>query len=215
VALTRHAADIGAAAVLLLPPIYYKKVSDDGLFAFVASVIERAGGRVPRIMLYHIPAMAGVGWSIDLVGRLRDAFPDIIAGMKDSSGDYEHTKSMVKAFPKLAIFPGAEIYLTKIMADGAIGCISATANVNAAGIRDLFDNWNAPDAAKRQENANAIRRAVEGRVTIPAAKAILAARYGEPSWANVRPPLMRLSEATRAELFADPPVVSLLEPARA
>lgn len=215
VTLTRHAAEVGAAAVLLLPPFYYKKVSDDGLFGFVASVIERAGGKVPRIMLYHIPAMAGVGWSIDLVARLRDAFPEVIAGMKDSSGDYEHTRLMVKAFPQLAIFPGAEVYLTKIMADGAVGCISATANVNAAGIRDLFDNWNAPDAARRQEKANAIRKAVESRVTIPAAKAILAVRYGEPSWLNVRSPLVPLSETTRKELLADPAVASLMEPVAA
>jgi 4-hydroxy-tetrahydrodipicolinate synthase len=212
VTLTRHAGEIGAAAVLLLPPFYYKKVSDDGLFAFVASVIERVGSRVPRIMLYHIPAMAGVGWSIDLIARLCDAFPKIIAGMKDSTGDYEHTRSIVKTFPDLAIFPGAEIYLTKIMADGAVGCISATANVNAAGIRDLFDHWNSPDAGKRQEKANAIRKAVESRVTIPAAKAILAARYRDATWLNVRPPLMRLSEQAIADLAADPSIASLVEP---
>ena len=81
--LTRHAGKVGAAGVLLLPPFYYKSVSNDGLFAFVAQVIEKAGPNVPRIMLYHIPQVAAVGWSLELVGRLRDAFPKVIAGMKD------------------------------------------------------------------------------------------------------------------------------------
>ena len=193
VALTRHAGEIGAAAVLLLPPFYYKKVSDDGLFAFVAALIERCGAQVPPVMLYHIPQMAGIGWSVDLVGRLRDAFPDIIVGMKDLSGDFDHTRGMIESFPGFTVFPGAEVYLLKALKLGAAGCISASANVNAAGIRALLDRWQEPGADALQAGLNEVRKAVESRIMIPSLKAILAERYRDPSWRAVRPPLMPLA----------------------
>jgi 4-hydroxy-tetrahydrodipicolinate synthase len=210
VELTRRAGDLGCAGVLLLPPFYYKGVSDDGLFRFVATVIERVGGKAPRIMLYHIPPMAIVGWSADLVGRLMEAFPKIVVGMKDSSGDYEHTKGMIKAFPDLAVFPGAEVYLKKALGDGAVGCISATANINARGIRNLLDGWRAADAEALQSEVTAVRKAVQSRGMIPSIKALLARRYRDDSWVAVRPPLVTISEASRAELLADPAIVGLL-----
>jgi 4-hydroxy-tetrahydrodipicolinate synthase len=210
VALTRHAAEIGAAGVLLLPPFYYKKVADDGVFNFVSAVIERSGARVPRILLYHIPAMAGIGWSIDLVGRLRDAYPDVIVGMKDSTGDFDHTKRMIEAFPGFAVFPGAEIYVLKAMQAGAVGCISASANINAFGIRHLLDCWRKPEGERLQAELNEVRKAVESRVMIPAIKAVLAARYNDPTWLTVRAPLMKISDALRSELLADPAIVRLL-----
>jgi 4-hydroxy-tetrahydrodipicolinate synthase len=209
--LTRHAGEIGAAGVLLLPPFYYKKVSDDGLFAFVAAVIERAGPRVPRIMLYHIPPMATVAWSLDLVGRLIDAFPGVVVGMKDSSGDFEHTRQVIEAFPDFAVFPGAEVYLVKALAAGAAGCISASANINAAAIAVLIDHWREPDAERRQAEVNAVRKAVETRGLIPAIKAVLAARYGDDAWLTVRPPLMKIDAGARAALLSDPAIVALLE----
>ncbi len=211
VALSRHAGEVGAAAVLLLPPFYYKKVSDDGLFAFVARLIEGCGGHAPRIMLYHIPPVAMVGWSAELIARLRDAFPGIIAGMKDSSGDAENTLAMLKAFPEgFAVFPGAEVYLLQALRAGAAGCISASANINAAGIRRLFDGWGKPEAEGQQAELNAVRKAVEVRVMIPSLKAVLAERYRDPEWLTVRPPLLSLPEATRTELLADPAIVRLL-----
>ena len=139
VALSRHAGDLGAAAVLLVPPFFYKGVSDDGVFAFMARVIEKAGAKVPRIMLYHIPPMAAVGWSIPLIARLREAFPGLIVGLKDSSGDKDNTKAIVEAFrDDFAVFPGAEVYLKEALDWGAKGCISATANVNARAIAKLL-----------------------------------------------------------------------------
>jgi 4-hydroxy-tetrahydrodipicolinate synthase len=210
VALTKHAGAIGAAGVLLLPPFYYKKVTDDGLFNFVSAVIEKSGSRVPRILLYHIPPMASIGWSVDLIGRLRDAYPDVIVGMKDSSGDFEHTKSMIEAFPGFAVFPGAEVYVLKAMRLGAVGCISASANINAFGIRNLLDRWQKPDAEMLQAELNEVRKAVESRVMIPSLKAVLAARYNDSGWLAVRPPLMKISDGLRGELLADPAIVRLL-----
>ena len=211
VALTRHAGELGCAGVLLLPPFYYKKIPDAGLFAFVASLIERAGPNPPRILLYHIPPIAIVGWSIELVGRLIEAFPGIVVGMKDSSGDFDHVRQMIDTFPGFAVFPGAEVHLLRGMQAGAVGCISASANINARGISDLIRRWQEPDAGRRQDDANAIRKAVESRGLIPAIKAVLAARYGDESWRNVRPPLMPLDERERRDLLAEPAIAGLLE----
>ena len=209
-ALTRHAGELGCAGVLLLPPFYYKNVSDEGLYAFVASVIERSGPKVPRILLYHFPAMAAVGWSIALTGRLLEAFPGIVAGMKDSSGDAAHTKAVIDAFPGFAVFPGAELYLLEALRWGAVGCISATANVNAGAIASLIDHHDAPDAADRQERLTAVRRSFDGLPTVAAVKTVKAAIAGDESWLTVRPPLMPLSADERRTLLAKPAVAELV-----
>ncbi len=211
VALTRHAGELGCAGVLLLPPFYYKNVSDDGLFAFVAAVIERCGPKVPRVLLYHFPQMAAVGWSIELVGRLTEAYPGTVVGMKDSSGNAEHTKSMIDAFPGFSVFPGAELYLLRALQWGAVGCISATANVNAYNIAQLITKQHEPDAAVRQEDLVAFRKSFEGFVTVPAVKAVIAARTRDEEWLRVRPPIMPLTEPERRTLLAKPAVARLLE----
>ncbi len=212
VALTRHAGELGAAAVLLLPPFYYRNATQEGIYAFVSTVIEQVGARAPRIMLYHIPQMgAGIGWSIDLIGRLRTAFPEIIAGIKDSAGDADHTIALIDAFPDFAVFPGAEVYLLKALKAGAAGCISASANINAQGIRGMLDRWQEPGAEQLQDEMNAVRKAVESRGMIPSLKAVLAERYGDPGWLATRPPLLPIADATRKDLLADPAIVKLLD----
>jgi 4-hydroxy-tetrahydrodipicolinate synthase len=210
--LTRYAGEIGAAAVLLLPPFFYKKVNDEGLYTFVSRIIDKAGSYTPRILLYHIPPIAVVGWSLELIGRLISAFPGIVVGMKDSSGDFEHTKRVIEAFPGFVVFPGAETNLVSAMQAGGAGCISATANINARGIRAVFDRWMESDAARHQSAANAVRMAIEKRVMISALKAVLAVRYGDSVWNNVRAPLLALTPGERAELFHDPAIAQLLEP---
>ena len=209
VALTRHAGELGVAAVLLLPPFFYKGVPDEGLFAFVARVIERAGPRVPRIMLYYIPQVAGVGWSNGVVARLIEAFPGLVVGMKDSSGDADHTRDVLATFKDFVVFPGAEVYLLSALQQGARGCISATANVNARGIATLIEQFRGPDAQAMQDEINAARIAVQSRGLIPATKAVLAARYADRGWLNMRPPLLPLAEDVRAALVADPAIVPL------
>ncbi len=210
-ALSRHAGELGCAGVLLLPPFYYKNVSDDGLFAFVAKVIERSGPKVPRILLYHFPAMAAVGWSNTLVGRLLEAFPGIVAGMKDSSGDAAHTKSVIDDFPGFAVFPGSELYLLDALRWGAPGCISATANINARPIATLIDRWQEADATERQENLVAVRKSFADFPTVAAVKTVKAALTGDESWLTVRPPLMPLSPDQRKTLLARPAIVELVE----
>jgi 4-hydroxy-tetrahydrodipicolinate synthase len=200
VALTRHAVGHGALGVLLLPPFYYKNVSDDGVYASVAEVIERVADARLRIYLYHIPPMAGVGFSLPLIERLLKAFPAFVVGIKDSSGDWNNTQSMLKAFPGFEVFPGSESYLLDALRLGGAGCISATANVNVAAMRQLVDAWTTPAADAMQAHLSAVRAAIQKFPLVAANKAILAEAHAEPGWNVVRPPLCPLSTAATAEL---------------
>ncbi|MEJ0012468.1 MAG: dihydrodipicolinate synthase family protein [Bauldia sp.] len=209
IALTRHAAALGSAGVLLLPPFYYKGVTDAGVFAFIAKLIEGCGAQVPRVLLYHIPQQTAVGFSLELIAKLIAAFPGVVVGMKDSSGDFPRIKGIIEAFPGFAVFPGAETHAVAAMAAGAVGCISATANINARAIATLVREWQAPDAGRRQDDVNAVRRAAEARGLISSVKVVLAERYRDPAWRSVRPPLLPLDEAGRAALLADPAIAGL------
>jgi 4-hydroxy-tetrahydrodipicolinate synthase len=195
VRLTEHAVKAGCAGVLMLPPFYYKDVSEDGLFRSFSEVIQRVGDSRLRIYLYHIPPVAVVGITRGLVERLLKAYPGTIAGMKDSSGDWNNTKMMLDAFAKSGfdVFAGSESFLLANMRNGGAGCISATANVNPGPIDKLYREWQNPDADAQQEALNAVRKAVGHYVMIPALKAVVAHYANDPVWRTVRPPLVELT----------------------
>jgi len=202
VALTRHAVERGCFGVLMLPPFYYKGVSDDGIFASIAEVIQRVGDARLRIYLYHIPPMAGIGFSLSLIERLLKAYPRVVAGLKDSSGDWKNTHALLEAFPGFEVFPGSETHLLDALRIGGAGCISATANVNVAAIGRLTREWKSPDADSMQQQITAVRAAVQKYPMVAANKAILARLQDEPGWDVVRPPLRPLAADAKAQLFA-------------
>jgi len=201
VKLTAHAARRGAGGVLLLPPFYYKAVNDDGLFAAVAEVIERVGDAALRVYLYHIPPVAVVGYPVALVERLVTAYPETVVGIKDSSGDWSNTRAILDAVPQIAVFPGSEIFLLDGLRAGGAGCITASGNVNPAGIRAVYENWRGPNAERLQARITEIRKVIQAFPAIPALKAITAAFTGSPDWKITRPPLEALSEAEARRLL--------------
>jgi 4-hydroxy-tetrahydrodipicolinate synthase len=196
---------LGCGGVLMLPPFYYKGVSDDGLFKNFAEVIERVGDRRLRIYLYHIPPVSQVPITLPLIERLLKAYPGIVAGAKDSSGDWNNTKAYLDNFAKQGfdVFPGSETFLLQGMRHGGVGCISATANVNPGAIARLFATWRAADADTQQERLNEIRGTFARYPMIPALKAAIAHYGGDTSWATVRPPLVELTQEQKASLAAD------------
>lgn len=202
VRLTRHAVEAGAAGVLMLPPFYYKNVSDDGLFAAYAETIERVGDGRLRIYLYHFPKMSGVPLSLGLIERLLKAYPGTVAGIKDSSGDWGNMAAMCRAFPGFAVFAGSEEFLLPILRAGGAGCISATANLTAPLAAQLYANWRDPQAEPLQAALAGLRRAFEGHPFTAAAKEVLAAHSGHGGWRNLRPPLVPLAPDRAAALRA-------------
>jgi len=203
VSLVRHAVDHGCGGVLMLPPFYYKGVSDDGIFAFISGVIDKVGSSALKLFLYHIPPMAVVGFSLDLVGRLIRAYPGTVVGLKDSSGDWSNTAALLDRYPGFAVFPGSEVFLLDGLRKGGAGCITASGNVNVPGIKRVYDNWRGPQADALQAEVTTLRQALQAYPMVPALKRIVAHYHNDPAWAVVRPPLVPLDEAQSAALIAD------------
>jgi len=205
VRLTAHAVKLGCGGVLMLPPFYYKGVSDDGLFRSFAEVIERVGETRLRVYVYHIPPVSQVPITLGLVERLLKAYPAQTAGMKDSGGDWKNTQAFLDAFAKSGfdVFAGSETFLLQNMRKGGAGCISATANVNPGPIARLFDTWQAADADAQQARLDEIRGVFAKFPMIPALKAAIAHYGNDASWASVRPPLVDLTPAQAKALVAE------------
>ncbi len=220
VALTAHAVKHDCAGVLMLPPFYYKNVSEEGLYRYFSEVVQRVGDARLRIYLYNIPPVAIVGITPRLVERLLKAYPSAIAGMKDSSGDWNNTKTFLDAFAETAssaqtgfdVFVGSETFLLANMRNGGAGTISATANVNPAAIYELYTV--APkafgavsadvDLEPQQARLNVVREVFSNTKfpsMIAALKQSIAIYANDPEWARVRPPLVELTTA-QAKLLA-------------
>jgi len=204
--LCQHAMQRGCAAVMTLPPFFFKNATDEGLYQYFVRLIEEINYPNLKLCLYHIPPMAGIGFTPELAGRLANEFPDIVVAYKDSSGDFENTKAVIAACPGISVFPGAETFLRAGLENGGAGCISATCNINPQGIRRVYDvaiqaqpgNLDQVDGDMIQ-----IRKRVEGYAAIPAMKGYLARQLNEPLWRNVRPPLLSASEDETDRLSSD------------
>lgn len=204
VRLTRHAVDLGCGGVLVLPPFYYKRVSDDGLFRSYAEIIERVGSAGLRIYLYHIPPVSQVGITVELVERLAEAYPTAIAGIKDSSGDWDNTRALLeRRRGDFRVFSGSESFLLRNLRAGGSGCISAAANVNPAAIQRLVREWQSSRADALQQDLIELR-AILSRYPMPAAlKAIVAGFRDDPAWETLRPPLVSLGQRQKAALLGE------------
>jgi 4-hydroxy-tetrahydrodipicolinate synthase len=232
VELTAHAVKHGCAGVLMLPPFYYKDVTEEGLYRYFSEVVQRVGDTRLKIYLYHIPPVAIVGITPKLVERLLKAYPNAIAGMKDSSGDWNNTETFLDAFAVRAgravsgfdVFVGSESFLLANMRNGGVGTISATANVNPAAIhklyakldplrqRTLYEDLDPPsrEAAARHEalqaQLNVVREVFSSRnfpSMIAALKQAIAIYRNDPDWARVRPPLVELTKEQATLLAAE------------
>ena len=203
--LSRHAVELGCAGVLMLPPFYYKDVSDEGLYRNYASIIDRIGDARLRIYLYHIPQVSQVPISLGLIERLLDVYPENIAGIKDSSGDWNNTLAMLQRFQPRGfdVFAGSEAFLLPTLREGGAGCITATGNVNAAEIAQLASTWQNDDADAQQARLNVIRGIFAKYPMIPAMKAAIASESGDAGWRTVRPPLVELDPGQTGQLMAE------------
>jgi 4-hydroxy-tetrahydrodipicolinate synthase len=199
VALTRHAAALGFAGALVLPPFYYKGVPDDGLVAYIGALVKAtAADNLIPIYLYHFPAMSGLPWHVTLIRRLIDTFPGRIVGLKDSSGDMAYARSAAAVAKDFTVFPSTEACLIEARRGDFAGCISATANLNA----DLCARaWRTGDQTTL-DAAVTIRKLFDGKPLVSGVKALLAHIHGDTALARVKPPLTPFPAADRASVVA-------------
>ncbi|HZN48727.1 MAG TPA: dihydrodipicolinate synthase family protein [Ramlibacter sp.] len=193
--LTKRAVQAGVGGVLMLPPFYYKGVSDEGLYRNFATIIDAVGDDRLRVYLYHIPPVSSTPITRTLVARLLKSYPRIVAGMKDSGGDWKNTQSMIEEFGPQGfdVFAGSENFLLADLRAGGPGCITATANVNPTAIVQLYKTWQQADADAQQQKLDATRAAFAQFPLIPAMKAAIAWKTGRKDWVHVRPPLVDLT----------------------
>jgi 4-hydroxy-tetrahydrodipicolinate synthase len=198
VALTRHAASLGFAGALVLPPFYYKGVPDDGLVAYIDTLVKSTDDSKLPIYLYHFPAQSGLPWHVELIKRLLKSYGTRIVGLKDSSGDMAYARSAAAIDPGFAVFPSTEACLLDAKSGAFAGCISATANLNA----DLCARaWQAGDATAL-DAAVTIRKLFDGKALVSGIKALLSHIHGDPALARMKPPLAAFPAADRAAVVA-------------
>jgi 4-hydroxy-tetrahydrodipicolinate synthase len=198
VALTRHAAELGFGGALVLPPFYYKGVPDDGLVAYIDTMVKATADRPVPLYLYHYPAMSGLPWHVPLIKRLLESYSSRIVGLKDSSGDMDYARAAAALSKNFAVFPSTEACLIEARAGTFAGCISATANLNP----DLCARaWSVGDAAAL-DAAVAIRRLFEGKPLVAGVKALLAHIHSDPALARMKPPLAAFPAADRLAVTA-------------
>lgn len=202
VKISRHAIELGCKGVMTLPAFYFKDVTDEGLFQYYERLIDEINHPNLKIYLYHIPQVSGVGLSIPLVKKLRSTYPDIIVGIKDSSGVWENTEQLL-SIDGLIVYPGAELPVIDAIKLGGPGCISATANFNPTNIAKVIElshdgKWD--QAEEAHKDVKEVRYLFQDYSAIPAQKAMLAIKYKDDRWKNIRPPLVQISKQRSSEL---------------
>ncbi|MBU3562616.1 MULTISPECIES: dihydrodipicolinate synthase family protein [unclassified Polynucleobacter] len=203
--MTRHAVNHKCAGVLMLPPFYYKDVTDDGLFAYFSEVIQKVGSTALQIYIYNIPPVTKVTLSLSLLERLAKEYPKTVVGMKDSSGDWSYTESVIKLLSPsgFRVYAGSEVFLMRALRAGGVGCISATANVNPKAIADLAAHWRESNADTLQANLDQVRGIFAKYQMIAGMKTAVAHYTKDSEWLRVRPPLMQLSAEQQAQLLSE------------
>jgi 4-hydroxy-tetrahydrodipicolinate synthase len=198
VALTRHASELGFAGALVLPPFYYKGVPDDGLVAYIETIMQATSAKPIPIYLYHFPQQSGLHWHVPLVKRLLEKFGSRIVGLKDSSGDMNYAREAAAISKSFDVFPSTEAVLIEAKNGAFAGCISATANCNP----DLCQRaWSTGDTAAL-DAAVTIRKLFDGKALVSGVKALLAHIHGDPTLSRVKPPLAAFPAADRAAVIA-------------
>jgi 4-hydroxy-tetrahydrodipicolinate synthase len=203
--MTRHAVNLKCAGVLMLPPFYYKDVTDDGLFAYFSEVIQKVGSDALQVYIYNIPPVTKINLSLSLLERLAKEYPKTVVGMKDSSGDWAYTESVIKLLAPsgFRVYAGSEVFLMRTLRAGGVGCISATANVNPLAIADLAAHWRESNADERQAGLDKVRSVFAKYQMIAGMKTAVAHFSNDPEWLRVRPPLVQLSAEQQAQLISE------------
>ena len=189
--LTRAAFEFGLDGVVVLPPYYFRGATEEGLFTWYEQVIRKSVPGDGLLFGYHIPAITGVSLSIDLLARLKDAFPKQFGGLKDSSGELEFSHQLDQRFGEaLIVLTGNDGLFGQALEKHASGCITAMANLYSPLLREVWDHFHSGKLYDQaQEKLIAIRNILSAYApNASILKAVLPHLHNLPAW-PVRPPL--------------------------
>lgn len=189
--------DAGCKGVLLMPPFYFKGIDDDGLFAWHAGFIERLKGAAKGVIVYHIPSQSNTPISVDLVSRLKAAFPGVITGVKDSSANWDTQAAFLKAHGDLSILVGDETLLARSVREGGEGSICGVSNIAPGWLRPMVYE------GKEDGRVNALVKAIVSMPIMSAVKALAGHVHGrKDGFIGMRAPLPALTSDQYARLIA-------------
>jgi 4-hydroxy-tetrahydrodipicolinate synthase len=198
VAATRGALALGLHHALILPPYFFRDATEQGLEDAFAATFDGVGSDRLRATLYHIPQVSGVAIPAGVLGRLRQRYGKVMAGVKDSTvtGDLKDFKAFRAAAPECGCVVGLEVEIWRSLQVGGTGSINGMSNVVPAMVRAMFNDAGAEVTMRKAANLLA------GVPFAPAVKAAMAARRGDGSWRAVRPPLRPMDAAVGARIAA-------------
>lgn len=200
-ALTRHAIERGVHGCLMLPPFFFKGVSDEGVIACYTQVMEALPASGWRMYLYHIPQVTGVGLSHHVISTLLTRYPDVIVGIKDSAGERAHSSGLAQAYmPGITVYVGNEPDLPTMGQLGSTGAISGLANFLPRTVRRMIKEHNGPQITDDSQTIARVLDTVRPHSLMPALKCIMGIVSGDDSWQRVRAPLVALTPQAQAEL---------------
>jgi len=203
VELTRHAIEAGAPGVLMLPPFYYKDPTDQGLIEAYSRIIDQVGDDRLRVYLYHFPQMSGISITDVVIGDLRERYPGVVVGMKDSSGDLENMVGVAERHSGFAVFSGSESSFLSLAKRGGAGCITAISNLSCELAQGVWSAWRDHGIeAPENDTLLALRVAISDYPLFAALKALQARHTGDSTWEHMRPPLTPLGSRSKKALFA-------------
>jgi 4-hydroxy-tetrahydrodipicolinate synthase len=198
--LTQHAVDLGVHGCLVLPPFFFKGVSDEGIVNGYAQVIDDVNRSNWRLYLYHIPQVIGVSLTHEVIRQLVSRYPQIIVGIKDSACDQAHSVALAKAFmPPLTVYVGFEPDLTTMGPLGSTGAISGLANFMPRVVHRMVLSSTDPQTAQDAKRIQGILELLKPHSLMPALKGVMAALSHDSSWLRVRSPLVAMTPAAYAQ----------------
>lgn len=193
ISLTKHAVSNKVGGVLMLPPFYYKGLTDGGLMSYFSAVIEEVANPDLKVYLYHFPKMTSVPFTVEFVKALTSKYPGTVVGMKDSGGDWDNMKAMMDALPGFKLYSGTEKYFLDVIRAGGAGVISATTNLTGNLAAMVYEKRDDGGVEEIQAKLTEARMAFEGASFVSSVKHMLAENHDNDNWLNIRPPNVNLS----------------------
>jgi 4-hydroxy-tetrahydrodipicolinate synthase len=194
--LTKYADSLGYKIALVLPPYYYKPITNNGLISWYEEIHFSLKNQRIKLFFYNFPQLTGLEIPVEVISQLNKKWPNRFSGIKDSSGDLTYCRNLKSKIPNLKVFPSSEVSLGEAKRFNFSGCISATVNQTGSLCQEFCSNESATTLGK----IKTIRETIASDSLVSSIKYLVAMRTREKSWENVVLPFQKLTTKRKAIL---------------